>query len=195
MIQINLVNIDSQTFANKIDPELKKPFEHFEHELVKLRTGKAHTNMIEDILVTCYGGSTMKLKELAALSAPEIDLLIVQPWDISIIADIDKAIQTSDVGVTPQNDGERILIRLPRMSTQRRDELVKVLHKKLEECRTAIRNIRKEIKNLVTEAKKNKVASEDFAKILLELTQKKTDEAITIAEKKAEKKEQQLLQA
>ena len=104
----------------------------------------------------------MPLKGLGTVSAPDARLLTVQPWDASIIPDIEKAIVASGVGVSPVNDGKIIRLRLPEMSSDRREELVKMLHKKLEECRVAIRNVRKDFKNLITDAKKDKKISENF---------------------------------
>ena len=162
MAEIILVENDIKSFQKPMEAEMESPLKHFERELIKIRTGRAHTSMIEDIPVVVYGQDPIPLKGLGIVSAPDARLLTVQPWDSSVIADIEKAIAASGLGVSPANDGKTIRFRLPEMSSDRREELIKMLHKKLEECRVAIRNVRKDFKNLITDAKKDKKVSENF---------------------------------
>lgn len=190
MIDI-IADVNPKNFETAIKPEMDKAIDHLNKELAKIRTGRAHPSMVEDLLADCYG-STMRVKELAMVSAPEAALIVIQPWDKSVIKDIEKAIGASDLGVTPLNDGNIIRIQLPQISHARREELCKVLGKKLEECRTAIRNIRKEFQNSVRTAEKNKVVSEDLAKKLLEVLQTCTDSFIAKAEANANKKEAEI---
>lgn len=178
----------TKPFEKVIEKEMDTHIAHFEKELLKIRTGRAHTSMIEDIKVVCYG-SVMPLKELAALSAPDVQLLVVQPWDKSIMADIEKAIATSELGITPLNDGNLIRIALPKMSSNRRDELVKNLQKRVEECKIGIRNVRKEILHSIRDNEKAKKISEDYSKRLSDILQKFTDKYCEISDKLAEKKE------
>ena len=191
MIDIT-VDITPKNFENAIKPEMDKAIDHFNKELAKIRTGRAHASMVEDLPVECYGGSIMRVKELAMVSAPEAAMIVLQPWDKSIIKDLEKAITSSDLGVTPVNDGNIIRIQLPQISVSRRDELCKLLGKKLEECRTAIRNVRKEFQNSVRTAEKNRILSEDVAKKLLATLQTSTDHYITKAEEHATKKESEV---
>ena len=184
-----IVENDQKGFQNAMEAEMAKPIKHFEGELIKIRTGRAHTSLVEEVQVSVYGQAPMALKNLAALTAPEARLIVVQPWDNSIIAEIEKAITTSDLGVKPLNDGKIIRIQLPEISTSRRDELVKVLGKKLEECRVSIRNIRKDFQNLMRDAKKDKKISENFHSRLEDVLQQVTDKHIKLVEQKAEKKE------
>lgn len=179
----------SKDFEKMIAPEMDKAIKHFEKDLLTIRTGRANPAMVEDLKITCYGDSVMTLKELAAISAPDARLITIQAWDKSVLGDIEKAILASDLGFTPTNTGDLIRIQLPMMSTERREELIKTLHKKLEECRAAIRNIRKDFQNAVRDADKKKIVSEDFAKTLLDVLQKETDKFIADAEKIAAKKE------
>lgn len=172
--------------------EVDKPLKHFDGELIKIRTGRAHTTLIEDIQVSCYGQAPQPLKNLAALAAPDTRLLTIQPWDITIIADIEKAIKSSEIGVTPANDGAIIRLQLPEISSNRRDELLKILGKKLEECKIAIRNVRKDFHNLIRDAKKDKAISENFFNRLNDSLQKITDQYIEIADQKAIKKEKEI---
>ena len=119
MISLNIVEgAPIKQFESAVEQEMQKPLTHFEKELTKVRTGRAHTSMVEDIRVAAYG-SMMPLKELAAISAPEPQMLTVQPWDKGLSADIEKALALSDLGVTPQNDGSLIRIVLPKMSSGR----------------------------------------------------------------------------
>ena len=191
-IEIDLIENDVKSFQNPMEAEMEKPFKHFERELIKIRTGRAHTSLIEEIPVSVYGQPAIPLKGLASLGAPEARLLTVQPWDQSVIADIERAIQESDIGITPINDGKVIRLRMPEMSTTRRDELVKILGKKLEECKVTIRNIRKDYNNLIRDAKKNKTISENFYNRLCDVLKNVTDSHIKKADQMAEKKEKNI---
>lgn len=192
MKKIILVENNTKDFEKYMDEEMVKTIKHFEHELVKIRTNRAHTSMVEDLSVSCYGQAPMPLKNVAALSAPEPKLIVIQPWDVSVIADIEKAILSSDLGLNPLNDGKIIRLQLPDISTSRRDELIKLLHKKLEECKIAVRNIRKDFNNLARDAKKDKVISENFANRLDDLVQKVTDKFTAQAQKLSDTKEKDL---
>lgn len=192
MIDLNIVENDTKSFEGAMHTEMDKAIKHFERELVTIRTGRAHTAMIEDIKVSCYGQAPVPLKTVAALAAPDVRLLTVQPWDVSTIDDIEKGILASPVGLTPVNDGKLIRLQLPEMSSTRRDELVKILHKKLETCRIAIRNIRKDFQNLSRDAKKSKKISEDFFNRLEDSVKKVTDSYIGKAEQLSKAKEKDI---
>lgn len=187
MIKVTLEENNIKPFKTAMEDEMSKSLKHFEGELVKIRTGRAHTSLIEDIKVVSYGAST-PLKQVAALAAPEARLLTIQPWDTGIIGEIEKAILASDVGVTPLNDGKLIRLVLPEMSKARREDLSKVLNKKLEECRVSIRNIRKDFNNLIRDGKKDKVISENFYNRLCDVLQEVTDKFIATAEEKSNHK-------
>ena len=191
MEEIAFVEGDSKSIETLTKTEMDKALKHFEKELLAIRTGRANTSMLEGLKVECYG-QLMGLRELATLAAPDARLLTIQPWDPSIIGDIEKALQSSDLGVTPANDGKIIRIQLPQMSASRREELVKVLGKKVEECRVAIRNSRKDIHNEIRDADKKHIISEDFAEKLSTLLQKITDDFIKKADDLYEKKASEL---
>lgn len=192
MITFNFVEgAPTKQFDAAVESEMQNPLKFFEKELLKIRTGRAHTSMVEDIKVVAYG-NTMPLKQLAAISAPDVNLLVIQPWDKGVMADIERAISTSDLGVTPLNDGNVIRIQLPRMSSDRRDDLAKTLSKKAEECKIAMRNIRKDFHNLIREAEKGKKISEDYSKRLQDALQKNTDKMIDQADKLSHKKEEEI---
>lgn len=182
---------ETKEFEKILAIEMDKPIKHFDRELAAIRTGRASTKLIEDLKVESYG-QYMPLKELATLAAPESRLLTIQPWDASNIPAIEKAIMNSDLGVSPANDGNIIRIQLPQMSSARRDELVKLLGKKTEECRVGIRNVRKDFHNEVRDANKKKIISEDFAKKLSELLQKVTDKFIAQTDALHDKKAAEL---
>ncbi len=181
----------TKSFETSVDGDMQKHIQHFEKELSKIRTGRAHPSMIEDIKVFAYG-TMMPLKEVAALAAPDAQLLTIQPWDKTIIPEIEKALQTSDLGVTPQTDGPLIRIILPKMSSSRRDELNKVLGKRLEECKIALRNVRKEVHTAIRDAEKDKKISEDYSKRLQDLLQKITDKVTLQADALSSKKETEI---
>jgi ribosome recycling factor len=187
-----LVENDTKTFQKAMEDAMTMPIKHLEGELVKVRTGRAHTSLIENLPVSVYGGAPMALKNVAACAAPDARLLTIQPWDSGIIGEIEKAISNSDLGLSPANDGQIIRLTLPEMSTNRREELVKILHKKVEECKISIRNIRKDFNNLIRDAKKDKAISENFFNRLDDLLQKVTDRYCELADEKGEKKAKEI---
>jgi ribosome recycling factor len=192
MKDITLIENEPKAFEEAMNDEMKKATSHFEGELAKIRTGRAHTSLVEDIKVDCYDGSPMALKNVAALSAADARMIVIQPWDISTIPAIERALMGSDVGITPQVDGKIIRLVLPEMSSTRREELIKILGKKLEECKVSIRNIRKDFNNLTRDAKKDKKISENFFNRLGDLVQTATDKWIAKADQMAQKKEKEL---
>ncbi|HLE76193.1 MAG TPA: ribosome-recycling factor, partial [Candidatus Babeliales bacterium] len=118
-LELQLIENDVNGFQKPMEAEMSKTIKHFEGELVKIRTNRAHTSLVESIEVAAYGQAPMPLKTLAVLSAPDARLISVQPWDASIIPDIEKAIAASDVGVNPRNDGKVVYLQLPEMSSTR----------------------------------------------------------------------------
>lgn len=192
-IKITLVENDIKPVKTAMEAEILKAIKHLEGELIKIRTGRAHTSLVEDLMVVTYGGTTTSpLKQLASLAAPDALLITIQPWDLGTINDIEKAIINSDLGINPINDGKIIKLPLPRMSSARRDDLVKILGKKLEECKISIRNVRRDFNDIIKEGKKNKAVSENFYNRLCDLTQEITDKSIEQAAALAAKKEQEL---
>jgi ribosome recycling factor len=176
-----------------MEAEMDKSIKHLDRELVKIRTGRAHTALVEDLPVSIYGQAPVALKSLAALAAPDARMITIQPWDSNVIGEIERAISESDIGITPANDGNLIRLRLPEMSSSRRDELVKILGKKAEEAKVAIRNVRKDFQNLIRDAKKDKVISENFFNRLNDVLQKVTDTFVDKAEQLRLKKEKEIL--
>ncbi len=189
MVRIDLVEgANTKLFEKAIEVEMDVQLKHFDKELTKIRTGRAHSSLVEDVKVACYG-TLMPLKEVAALSTPDVNLIVIQAWDKTIVADIERAIAESDLGLTTTTDSNCIRIVLPKMSTARRDELVKILHKKDEEFKIGIRNVRKELMQILRDGEKQKKVSEDYAKRLVDVLQKSTDKYVEIGDKLTKKKE------
>jgi ribosome recycling factor len=179
MISMVLEEGNPKKLETPCKQEMDKAIVHFEKELTAIRTGKAHTSLVDTLKVEAYG-STMQLKELASVAAPDTNIITVQPWDQSVIGDIEKAIATSHLGVNPQVDGHLIRITLPQMTAARREELIKLVGKKAEDAKVAIRNVRKDVLNVIRDSeKKSKTISEDFSKRLSKLLQDITDQYVT----------------
>ncbi len=182
---------NSSNFENSIKEAMLKPIAHYEKELIAIRTGRASTALVENIKAESYG-QQMRIKELAGISTPEARLITIQPWDKSIIGEIEKAIIAAGLGVTPINDGTMIRLQLPQMTESRRIDLNKVLGKKTEECKVGVRGVRKDFHNQLRDAEKNKQISQDFAKRLTDSLQKITDSFITKTDELHEKKEKEI---
>lgn len=189
---ITLVENDIKAFQSPMETEMNKSIKHFEGELIKIRTGRAHTSLVDSIPVSIYSQPPVAMKGVAAIAAPEANLITIQPWDSSTIPDIEKAIAASSIGISPVNDGKIIRLRVPQMSSQRRDELVKLLGKKAEECKIAMRNTRKDFNNLIRDGKAKKTISENFYNRLLDVLQNVTDAFTKRVDQMAKKKEEEL---
>jgi ribosome recycling factor len=137
-----------------------KAIEHLVHEISSLRTGRATPAIVEDVKVEAYG-SIQEIKALASISVTDAKTITVQPWDKGVLQPIETAIRNSDLGLSPVNDGTLIRLSLPDLTTERRNELVKVLSKKLEEARIAIRKIREDVRSQIEKAEKAKEIAED----------------------------------
>jgi ribosome recycling factor len=194
MIDLRLTDQNQKEVEKKIHEEMDKTIKHFERELITIRTGRAHPSLVEDIQVMCYGSTPMRIREIGSIATPEARQITITPWDKAVLAEIEKAITQSDLGVKPVNDGTIIRITLPEMSTQRREELGKILSKKLEDAKVAIRNARKEFNNLIRDAKQAKHISEDHERRLKEdVLQKITDDYIAKCDKMAERKKSEIM--
>jgi ribosome recycling factor len=192
MKAIKLTDNNIKEFEKAVQEEMEKAIHHFEKELITIRTGRAHPALVEGIKVVCYGGNTMNLKEVASITTPEARMIVIQPWDSGLMADIEKAITASDLGVTPLNDGNIIRIRLPEITTARRDELAKILSKKTEEAKISVRNTRRDYMNLIRDAEKAKSISEDHSRRLHDTLQKITDKYTGTIDQMMHKKEAEI---
>ncbi|RJQ41349.1 MAG: ribosome recycling factor [Dehalococcoidia bacterium] len=165
--------------------------ETFKVELASIRSGRASPGLVEHLKVD-YAGVPTPLRHMAAVASPEARLLVIQPWDKSTIGNIEKAILKSDLGLTPTNDGNVIRINIPPLSEERRLELIKLLHHRIEERRIAVRNCRREAMEELKALEKDKTLSQDEHKRALEQLQKVTDSAIGLVEKIGAEKEAEL---
>jgi ribosome recycling factor len=172
--------------------KMDKVLESMARDLSRVRTGRASVALLEGIKVDCYGTS-MPLPQVASLAAPEARLLTVQPWDPTVLGDIEKAILKSDLGLNPVNDGKIIRLPIPTLTTERRKELVKMVKKMEEEAKVGLRNVRREANEDFKEMKKEKLLSEDDAHRGQEEVQKVTDEYIKKTEVQAAEKEKEIM--
>jgi ribosome recycling factor len=172
---------------------MEKSVEDFKHTLTSIRTGRANVGLIDHLKVDYYGTPT-PLNQLASLGVPEPTSISVQPWDISQLGAIEKSIRSSDLGLNPVNDGKIIRVPIPPLTEERRRELVKHLHKILEDHRTAIRNIRRDENERVKKALKDKTISEDDEKKTLDEIQKVTNQYIEKLEGFGKGKEKEIME-
>lgn len=183
----------NETFYTDLQKEMDKSVAAYRKDMSKLRTGRASTALLEGIMVDYYGAST-PLNRLANLSAPEPRLLVVQPYDRSVIGSIEKAILKSDLGLTPNNDGKVIRIPIPELTQERRKELVKHVKKVAEEFRVSVRNHRRIALERLREMEKNKEITEDDFKHCQERVQKITSDFIGRIDKALKAKEDEIME-
>ncbi len=174
----------------EVKKRMDKALKIFKEELSHIRTSRASIALLESIKVDCYG-TKMSIPQIATVNVIEGKMLVIQPWDPNLLKEIEKAIQKSDLGLTPTSDGKSIKLVLPPLTEERRKELLKVVGKLAEEARVAVRNIRRDVLEKFKAAKKNKEISEDDYNRLEKEVQKITDEFIkkidqTLAEKEKE---------
>jgi ribosome recycling factor len=172
---------------------MEKSLQVFQHDLDSLRTGRASTALVENIDVDYYGTS-MPLNQLATITAPEARLLVIQPYDRGALMAIEKEIQKSDLGLTPNNDGTIIRLSIPPLTEERRKDLVKQLKRKLEDGHVAVRNIRRDGVEHIRALEKEKQVSEDESRRAQERLQKITDEHIAKSDSVSTKKEAELME-
>ncbi|MFH1397390.1 MAG: ribosome recycling factor [Candidatus Omnitrophota bacterium] len=142
------------------DEKMKKVIDFLSREFSEIRTGRAHPGLVEGLHIDYYGTPTL-LKTLASITVPDSHLITIQPWDVSAIVEIEKAIFKSNLGITPNNDGKVIRLSVPPPSKERRQELTKVVNKISEEARVSLRTIRRDSKEHLEKLEKDKVVSED----------------------------------
>lgn len=165
---------------------------HTLHEFSVIHTGKASPAMVEGVMVDAYG-SQMRLKDIAAISTPDSRLIQVQPWDKSLVRAIEKAIQLANIGINPAVDGGVIRLPLPDLSKERRQELVKMIHRLAEDGRVAIRNIRRDVLEQIKKQEKDHKISQDEARRLEKEVQQATDKTIKDIGDNVAAKEKELL--
>ena len=178
---------------NGAEEKMKKAFESVTREFSEIRTGRASPVIVEGIHVDYYGTPTL-LKQLASISAPDAHLLVIQPWDVSAIPEIEKAIMKSNLGITPSNDGKVVRLSVPQLSKERRQELAKLIHKMSEDGRISLRTIRRDAKEHLEKLEKDKVISEDDKFRGVDELQKQVDKYIAKVDELLKSKEKEVLE-
>jgi ribosome recycling factor len=176
----------------QLKPRRDKGVQAFQAELASTRTGRASVHMLDGIRVLAYGTET-PLNQVAQVNAPDANLITIQPWDPSVLAEIEKALRASDLGFNPQNDGKIVRVPIPPMTEERRKDVVKHLNKELEERKTVIRNIRRDGNEAIKKASKDKAISADEEKRALEEIQKLTDDEIGRMDEMSKAKEKEIM--
>ena len=157
--------------------KMHKAAQNLQRELGQIRAGRANASLLDRITVNYYGVPT-PLNQMASIQIPEARILMITPFDKSILQDVEKAIMTSDIGISPTNDGNVIRLVIPQLTEERRKEIVKVVHKKAEDAKVAVRNIRRDANDALKKEEKAKTITEDDAKDGLDQIQKLTDKKI-----------------
>lgn len=175
-----------------VEDRMKKSLNNLEREFGAIRTGRATPALFDSVKVEAYD-SQMPLNQVATISCPEPRLVIIQPWDRSNLANIEKAIQKSELSLNPNNDGNLIRIQIPDLTEERRREYVKLAKQKAEESRVAVRNIRRDGNDMIKDLEKEKEISEDDSKAAVSKIQKITDKNIELIQKLADNKEKEIM--
>lgn len=183
----------TEELFQEAEEKMKKTVEAMRKDLTSIRAGRANPALLDKVQVDYYGTMT-PINQLATISAPEPRLLVIQPWDKSVIASIEKAILKSDLNLNPSNDGNIIRIPIPQLTQERRMELVKLVKKKAEEYRVHIRNIRREANDKIKSLEKDKSISEDEAKRAQDKIQKITDSYIEQVDTVLSNKEEEIME-
>lgn len=175
------------------EEKMRKAFESMNREFHEVRTGRASPSLVEGMHIDYYGTPTM-LKQLAAISAPDAHLIVIQPWDPTAIVEIEKTIMKSNLGITPSNDGKIIRLSVPQLSKERRQELAKLIHKMSEDGRVAMRTIRRDAKEAMEKLEKDKLISEDDKFRGIDELQKAVDRHIAKIDELLKNKEKEVLE-
>ena len=182
-----------EELLKELKDSMENAIEALKREFGKVRTGRASLSLLDGIKVAYYGQLT-PLNQVATLSVPEARLITVQPWDGSVIGEIEKAIQKSGLGLNPINDGKIIRISIPQLTEERRQELVKVIRKMTEDCKVSVRNSRRETNSLLKDLKKEKEITEDELHKVQDEVQKITDNYVNKADEQQKIKEKDVLE-
>ncbi len=182
------MTVDFKEYSRRMD----KALEHLDEEFASVRAGRANAKVLDRITVEYYGSET-PLNGVATISAPDARTLIIQPWDTKLLKDIQKAIQTSDLGINPQNDGRVIRLVFPQLTEERRKDLAKDVKKKGEAAKVAVRNVRRDANESLKKMEKNGDISEDDLKDGNDKIQKLTDKMIDKIDKAVETKTKEIM--
>jgi len=185
--------MEIQELLTREEGRMDKTIEALKHEFASIRTGRASTALLDKVMVDYYG-TPSPINQVANVTAPEPRLILVKPWEKSMIGPIEKAVLQSDLGLNPSNDGDTIRLAIPQLTEERRKELVKVVSKKAEEAKVAVRNIRRDANDALKKEEKAKTITEDDAKQGQDKIQKLTDKRIKVIDDLKDKKEKDVLE-
>jgi ribosome recycling factor len=187
--------MDAQALIKQTEDAMHKSVEYLIHEYAGIRTGKASPQLVEniDVKVSIYGGTHMKLKQLAAISTPEARLLMVQPFDPATLQDLERAIREANIGINPATEGKSIRLPVPELTEERRRDMVKVVKHEAEEARIRIRSARRDGMEGAKKLEKDKLVNEDTRRDLEEKIQKLTDKYVHDVDDHAKRKEQEVM--
>jgi ribosome recycling factor len=175
------------------EEKMKKAFDSVTREFSEVRTGRANPSLVEGLHVDYYGTPTL-LKQLASISVPDQHLIVIQPWDVTAIQEIEKSIMKSNLGINPSNDGKVVRLSVPPLSKERRQELVKLVHSMSEEGRVSLRTIRRDAKEALEKLEKDKLVTEDDKFRGIDELQKLIDKYIARIEELLKNKEKEVLE-
>ena len=175
------------------EEKIKKALDSMAREFSEVRTGRASPHLVEGLHIDYYGAPTL-LKQLASISVPDAHIIVIQPWDPSAIVEIEKAILKSNLGITPSNDGKIVRLSFPPLSKERREELVKVVHKMAEDGRVSLRTIRRDAKEALEKLEKDKLVSEDAKFRAIDELQKIIDKNIVRVDELLKNKEKEIIE-
>jgi len=181
------------TILKETEGKMKKALEATQREFNEVRTGRASPSLVEGMMIDYYGTPTA-LKQIAAISAPDARLLVIQPWDKNAMGEIEKAILKSNIGITPTNDGKLIRLVVPQLSKERREELSKVVKQMVEDGRVSLRTVRRDAKEHIEKSEKDKDITEDDRYKGIDKLQKLTDDYIKKLDDLLEAKQKELTQ-
>ena len=176
----------------EIEEKMEKRINGYAGELKTIRAGRANASVLDKVAIDYYGTMT-PVQQVGSISSPEPRLLVIQPWDASVLKEIEKAINASDIGIAPQNDGKVIRLNFPPLTEERRKEIVKDIKKKGENAKVAIRNIRRDANDAIKKMEKAGDISEDELKTNEDKIQKMTDKYVGLIDKAIEKKSTEIL--
>ena len=176
----------------KIQEKMEKTISNFAERLSEIRAGRANPAILNKVKIDYYGTPT-PINQMAGISVPEARLIVIQPWDVSVLKDIEKAILASDIGINPNNDGKVIRLAFPELNEERRKEIVKEIRKMAEEAKVAIRSIRREAIDDAREEEKNSIITEDDLKLAENNVQKLTDKNVEEIDKILANKEKEIM--
>ncbi len=182
---------DSDALIGACERRMVKTLEVLQQDFAAIRTGRASPSLLDKIQVDAWG-SAQPIQSVASISVPEPRLLVIQPWDKSMIGPIEKAIQKSDLGLNPNNDGSVIRLALPQLNEQRRNDLAKQVRKRAEESKVAVRNVRRDADSGLKKLEKDGKLSQDDLRRALDRVQKLTDSSVRQVDEAADRKEKEV---